>query len=769
MVFLFLKPRGIWGLLLLFLLGGIWASFHFIPVNPLPPASPNASQGGSREGKDKYRDANKLQAKHGSFELVITAPVQFVGQGLHVSADLLFLAGEEGKLQRIPTRLNIYQGQPKLLTGDVIRVWGRILPIGGFQNFGMPNPNRQYQREGIECLVRVGSADAVVVFGTHKGFWPLRPVESMRYRIREFLTSSPLLGEGGFGYGLLRALIIGDRSGLGESTTEAFRQAGLAHLLAISGQHVGLVAIVFFFLCRGLLYLVPRVGLWVPVQKLAWFGALVPTVVYVGLAGFPVSALRALILLSVFAMTFVCQRSRDLWSALALAGFVILLMDPASLFSSSFQLSFVAVAAMILFLGDMKPGILSKVLSIFFTSLIVTFLTAPLLAYYFRAIPLAGLLANVIAIPLLGIVVLPLSLLTIIVGLFSQSVGTFLLSPATQTADVLIGLARWFSSWELSLPVSLRPIQVVFCYISFSLFLLRKEWWKRSVLVTLTLLVLLGVEEAYSQYATQEKLRLTMLDVGQGDAILLELPAGEDYLIDGGGFYIPKDQRKYSVTDIGKRVILPYLKQQGIDSLEGIILSHPHPDHYEGLISVVRDLPVKHFYWNGDKFDDSSFEEMMRLLREKKVGRYRIHKASDAIKKDSVMIQWLGPKDGVPASMNDRSLVMRIDHGEICFLLTGDIEASAEKRLVKEGQLECDILKAPHHGSNTSSTMSFINAIKPKHVLISAGANNPFGQPDKEVIDRYKKMGIPIWRTDRNGAIRVISDGEEIEVETVKR
>lgn len=703
--------------------------------------------------------------------------MQFVRQGIRVKAEIV-------DAERSSTELIIYQGVPKLLSGDRVRVSGRITPVSGFRNFGATDPIRQAAREGITQVVRVNSAADVTVVGRASGIYCLRPFETLRYHLREFLIAAEAPG-------LLRAWLIGDRSGLDQATLDSFRSAGLAHLLAISGQHVGLVALVFFFVFRGLLYMTPKLALWIPLQKIAWLCALFPAALYVVLAGAPVSAVRALILLFVFVVAFLINRTRDLWAALALAAIIILLWDWTALFSISFQLSFVAVGALILCLGKRHGGWRFYFLTLLQATVLVTVLTAPLVSYYFQALPMVGLLANLIAIPLLSFAILPLALLSLLMSFVSVSVAVLLLKLSVYPTAFLEQIVTLLASWDLNLVLHLRPAQVVLCYAALALgfglsLMLRRLWWQRSLLV-LGLLGLFIVGESFVfHHLASKRLQLTMLDVGQGDAMVLSLPDQRHYLIDGGGFYIPSDKRKYPVTDVGQRVVLPYLKRHGIRHLEGIILSHPHPDHYEGLISVVREIPVQNFYWNGDFFPDSAFRELLQLLRARGTKLHRVDagvvpieitgeaaysaEAASAAKAGSLAptkIKWLNPVRLKSRGLNNRSLVLRIDYGNTCFLLAGDIERAAEQRLAKNDSLQCDVLKAAHHGSKTSSSLSFLNAVQPQHALISVGRRNPFGHPAAQIVERYRTRDIPLWRTDRHGAIRVRSDGENIEVETV--
>ncbi len=731
-------------------------------------------------------------------ELVITAPVEFRRAGLRVAAEFM----DSGR----PTVLNIYGHYPELRSGDVVALRGRLLPVAGYRNPGAPDPIRQAQRQGIDRVVRVTRFEDIHITGQAAGWWLLRPLETLRYRIRDFLidkiplgpplakgdvtvsTSVPPFMKGGVGgISLLRALLIGDRSGLDEATTAAFRDAGLAHLLAISGQHIGMLALLSYGLLRLLLCGVPRLALWVPLQQVAWGLAWFPTALYVGIAGAPLSARRALILFSVFVLAFLLKRRRELWSALALAALIILAWDPSSLFTISFQLSFMAVAALLACSGPQGAGFKNWLVRLVTASAIVTLITAPVVSYYFQSVPIAGLIANLIAIPLVGFVVLPLASLSVLGG-------SFVFPCADWAAERLINIAEFFAAWDLSLPLALRPAQVWICYGAILIGVVLWRCWifsppykggdsgevKKDPTLTLPFVrggkiagaalifgtvVLLGV--IHFDTHSRDRLQLTMLDVGQGDAIHLRFPNGTHFLVDGGGFYIPRDKRKFPVSDVGTRVVLPYLQRQGVKELAGMILSHPHPDHYEGLIAVARHLRVHDFYWSGDRFPDSSFNELLDLLRAQGTRFHRVAAGASPLRQGEVDIQWLNPRARGRENLNNRSLVMRLDYRNICFILTGDIEAATERRLARQRDVDCDILKVPHHGSRTSSLPEFLAAVSPDWALVSAGARNPFRHPHSQVMARYEQQGIQVLRTDQHGAIIVTTDGGKIDITAV--
>lgn len=258
-------------------------------------------------------------------------------------------------------------------------------------------------------------------------------------------------------------------------------------------------------------------------------------------------------------------------------------------------------------------------------------------------------------------------------------------------------------------------------------------------------------------------LRATFLDVGQGDAIFLQFPHRGNMLIDGGG------GRR---GDMGKR-IAAYLRRQGVRRIDVLLLTHPHEDHVEGLITVLRNFPVGLVLDSGQVHASYSYEEFLRLIEKKQIS-YRIIGAGDKIggfKEVEILVLHPPPRllEGTRSDINNNSLVLRVAYGKVSLLLTGDIEREAEEGLLCYGHyLKSTIIKVPHHGSCTSSTPNFLNLVNPEIAIISVGRRNRFGHPSPRVLQRYRERGVKIYRTDKQGAILLTSDGESFRVKTIK-
>jgi competence protein ComEC len=254
-------------------------------------------------------------------------------------------------------------------------------------------------------------------------------------------------------------------------------------------------------------------------------------------------------------------------------------------------------------------------------------------------------------------------------------------------------------------------------------------------------------------------LRITLLSVGQGDSAVLELPQGAVLLLDGGGSVVGS-------FDPGREVLVPFLWDRGISRLRAVILSHPHPDHANGLPYVMARLPTEEFWSTGEPCPLAACEELEHEIGLQRVTRRLFTRAAHELTLDGVHIEALYPlaPEGYYPELreNDNSLVLKLSYGSFSALLPGDVEAEAEARLLADptADLAAQLLKAPHHGSDTSSTPEFVRRVAPQAVVFSVGPRNRFDFPREEVVERYRALGARLYRTDRDGAITFETDGE---------
>lgn len=734
-------------------------------------------------------------------------------------------------------RVTVYGQGPELSRGDQISFRGNIRSFRNFKNPGGFDYRRYMafkrvwgssstQGQRIVLLKRVPSA-------TFQKF-----MDKCRDTISMLIKKTPE----GEHRGVLKALITGERSQIPPLLREAFNRAGVGHLLAISGLHIGIVASAAFLFFSWLLSRF-RILLWKAwTRKGAALLSFFPILAYAVLAGMSPSTQRALIMVGVFLMAFFIERDQDLMNTLAIAGMVILIVDPPSLFSISFQLSFVSVLSIIYGLSRVRVrGIfgnnltkinwrhkaLNKITVFFLVSVFAILGTLPLVMFYFNQISLVGVLANLIIVPIIGFIAVPLGLLAVFIAPLSIVPATWAINASAVVLIQGIQVVKFFSDLPFAALKTITPSFLeIICYYVFAWAFLNLtskpsafpglkqatpgsdisdqrqdekiqlvthvsgikkaglkirgilQRWRPGVLsrsdfaklIAGVVILVLCVDVTFWLYQRfwRDDFRVTVIDVGQGSAVLMELPGGYCVLADGGGF------SDNTVFDVGARVIAPFLWRKKIKSVDTLILSHPNSDHLNGLIYIARHFSVKNIWTNNEARKTAGYRQFMDVIAEKKITLSSFQQMPRAYEIKGVKLKILYPpkdfldkrKNDVWRTSNNNSLVIKAIFGAKSFLIPGDILARAEKELVTVAgeALKSTVLLAPHHGSISSSTEQFLEKVQPKIVVISAGWKNPFNFPHPSVLARYSGRGCRIFRTDLLGAIKFTTDGNTLEI-----
>ncbi len=566
----------------------------------------------------------------------------------------------------------------------------------------------------------------------------------LRERIFAALPNAPYAG-------VLVALVLGDQRAVSQADWVLFNQTGVGHLMSISGLHITMVA-GFFAALIGALWRRTRwaglpLPLYLPVQKVMALAAAVMALLYVALAGFGVPAQRTLYMLGVVALALWFDRISSVSQVLCTALGLVVVIDPWAVMWPGFWLSFVAVA-MILYASTgrvslIKNRFLRQLGAAVKTQYIVTLGLLPLSLLLFSQYSLIAPLANALAIPLVSFVVTPLALVGSIApeplcgGLlqFSHWVLAGLIKLLMHGVQVVQGVGT-LAVWNAP-----QPSWPLFVLAMFGLlWMLAPRGWPLRWLGVILFLPLIVNRPQAPQVG---QLWVTAFDVGQGTALLLET-AQHRMLYDAGPMYSP-------VSDSGSRVILPYLKSRGIDTLDSLMISHRDSDHVGGALTVMQGLTIKDV--------NSSLEPGHPVLRA--AGRHQPCSAGQRWQWDGVTFEVLHPSAlsySVPEiKSNARSCTLKVSAAQGSILLTGDIEAAQEKDLLayKRASLAATVLVAPHHGSGTSSTLDFLQAVNPGLALFQVGNRNRYHHPKPEVFERYRQLGIARLRTDWSGAIEL--------------
>ena len=387
--------------------------------------------------------------------------------------------------------------------------------------------------------------------------------------------------------------------------------------------------------------------------------------------------------------------------------------------------------------------------------------------YYFNQVSFIGPVINMVAVPLTGMVVVPFGLL----GVVCVPLNSWLAEACWQVAawglDGLMFCVARISQWPWVAAHTVTPgILEIMIFYGLLLLLL---CWKRHRAHVLALCVLLALACADAGYWVNRRffrnqMTVTSLDVGQGSAALLELPKGYTVLVDGGGF---ADRQAF---DVGKYIVAPFLWRNKIRSVDLVVLSHPNSDHLNGLLYILEHFQIGEVWSNHEYAPTCGYRQWQRLIGAKQIKHTAFEHLNRQVLRCGVQIEILAPPaDFKTASnepwrdLNNNSLVMKATYGDVSFLFTGDIAWPAEKALVHHtppSKLASTVLFVPHHGSRKSSCALFLGAISPKEAVISAGYGNRFGFPNREVTARLAKTSSRVWRTDRQGAVRIQTDGK---------
>jgi len=689
-------------------------------------------------------------------------------------------------------------GWPRLAYGSRIRFQAKLKRVADFANRPpgghLFSPSRRLADRGVLFRATVSGPEKIVLLAQPGGAAWWRAVERWRGRCRSLIRAASPEGAG-----LLQALLMGEKSGLSPPLREAFRRTGLAHLLVVSGLHLAVVASLSLAGVRFLLTRSARLCLKVNLMVISRLLALIPVLFYALLAGPSIPTWRAFTLVTLAGLAPLWARRPDPLSSLALAGLILTLVWPPALFDLGFQLSFIAVAALLWFgvwfqarlerlaaplagRGRWLRRALLYLAGLGACTAAVALALAPLLALSFNRVPVLGLALNLVLVPLYTLLVLPAGLSGLVLSLLEPALGGWLLHLAGWSALAgarLVEQAAGLAAVSLQI-TGLTPLEAGLAYLllaglGLSLTLPRRRSLGLA-LAGLALLALAGDLIHWHWRSAGPGLEVTALDVGRGSSTLIKLPGGRIWLIDGGGSWDPEG------FDFGARVIAPALWARKIDRVQTLVLTHPHPDHYQGLIHVLEQFGPRQMIYPGHPplhQDLALFLEKAAALN--KIDLAGLHEGLDLGQgRERLFIQALWPPPGFleggagPAWLkdpNESSLVLKLTHGRVRFLFPADIQAMAEVELCRlhdlgRIDLRAEVLLVPHHAGRGSASRPFLARVEPKLAVYSCRPAGRNPSPHPETLERLKESGALVLGTDRWGAVRIASDGADWSVRT---
>jgi len=562
---------------------------------------------------------------------------------------------------------------------------------------------------------------------------------------------------------LLKSLLLGDRSDLSQETKSDFITSGVMHVLAISGLHVSFITVIFLFMFG-------RFGI-VTKSILTMLGL----ILFLFISGMSISVFRAVLMSSVFLIGRIFDRETNIYNSLGIAALILLIADPGSLFDVSFQLSFAAVYSIAFFYPyfenwidnlRIKSVTIKGILQMTAVSLAAQIGTLPLIVLWFGKLSIISLVANLLVIPMSGIIV-GIGILLIPVSAISAYFGMLTGSAADVMIKLLLDIVAYSSSFSFS-SVSIAGYNnyslIIYYFFIFLLFYYLKSFSSLIPKIILTIFIVANIylftEIVSTKFFEDGKLNILFVDVGQGDAAIIKFPDSQTALIDGGDI---------KFRDTGERVLNPLLTYLGIDKIDYGFISHLDSDHFGGFLNLI-------YHGKADKLvispPDSSSNTEKKVLRF--INRHNVNTgyfSKRIFNTGNGRIYLLNdPSVFEGYKSNERSGLIIVQYGSKKILFTGDIEKYGEEYITGKYSafLASDILKVPHHGSKTSTSEKFLESVKPRISVISVSANNPFGHPHPLTLSALHRAKSEIYRTDRDGSLLFVTDGKSVSVKEWK-
>lgn len=688
---------------------------------------------------------------------------------------------------------------------DIVRAWqrgmsatvdGTLSRPSAASNFDAFDYRTYLHRQRIHWLLDGSGAQAVEVaarsrLSHHK---LLAIVDIMRERLAARLD---LLFPGGYG-GLMQSQLIGWKAELDPEQYDRFAHVGLAHVLAISGMHVAIFLGMLLFLFR-LCGVARETGIVV---------SLILLPLYALLTGAAPPVIRASVMAMIGLEAARRQRLRDGLSIVSVCAWGMQAASPYLLASVSYQLSFMITLGLILFvkpMHDLLPALWAPVRSTIAVAITAQLISFPLTIYYFNHFSVLSFPANLVLVPILSLVVVPLGLVGLPLSYVHFTLGNLcaVAAEATlrfvfQAIEVMMRADPFGTIWPSPPEWWIAMYYIMFAVIIRSCLQLRtklgrplsqrqlarrKRTWM-TMIATSFVVLCLALVYAYAPDRWDTRAVVSFLDVGQGDAILVRTPQKRHILIDAGGtlrFHKPGEEWKLRSDpyEVGKDLLVPLLKKRGVHRLDYLILTHGDADHIGGAFAVLNEIPVERIVFNGTLKRSQQMEDLFRLALELRIPLYTADRGRTITIdccSDMLFLHPARERDGIlfDEAQNGNSVVLLLRLYQRHFLLTGDLDAQGERHILSELSTSgwakrmprIDVMKAAHHGSKTSTSPLWLNAWRPEHTVISVGARNVYGHPHPSVLSRLNEADGLVWRTDLHGEVRFTIDQDTMKIDT---
>lgn len=662
--------------------------------------------------------------------------------------------------------VHVAAGDITLARGDRVRFSSRIsIParLGLPGEFDYP---RFLSYQGIRAVARIAAIDDLVLMRGAAEESLLRRIDLTARRLGDFIRSSipdDRLSS------VVTALLIGDQRRIPQDLTDAYTRAGVNHILSISGFHVGIIA---FFVVQAVLLLATRFewpAICCNLRRASVLAALPAMVLYLFLTGAAPATARSVVMLGTFALALYAEREVDPVNTLLLSAMFLLALHPPSLFDISFQLSFLALWGIVVFvppvmtrIDSIRRGWLRSLIQFIAASCAASAATAIPVLFVFNQASLNGIVSNFLIVPLLGYGAVLAGFCGLLCVPLSVTAAHLLLWLTAKLVLVSNSLVMFFARLPLVRFHGITALDMVafllcMCVVTF----VRDRRIKRALYALLPSLAVLA--HVASAALADGRLHVTMLSVGQAESLLIRLPEGSTMLVDGGCYLHDNGH------DFGEHVLAPALFKLGVRRIDRLVMTHSHPDHVGGLPYVARTFPVGEFWEAAPGGSGPLYDQLRTTLTAHQVPQRRLSAGDTIALPGGVSLQVLSPPPMTARhegqvfddmGMNEDSLVFRLTHGDVSILCTADSGFPAEQRMLENGaELRATVLKVGHHGSRFSTSETFLEHVNPRIALISAGKGNAFGLPAARTVELLRRRGIETYRTDRDGTVELVENG----------
>lgn len=632
--------------------------------------------------------------------------------------------------KKILINIKMSQDIPSIKYGDSLYIEGEFKQPEEARNYKGYNYKQYLKTKKIIGTVEL---EKVKILKSSNGSF----IHNIQKYIRDTINGTLTDEEGN----LLLAILLGDKDKLSEDIQESFKTSNLSHMLAVSGAHVS-------YIILGLTYVLQNsiIG-----KKNGKIVCIIFLLAFMAITNFTPSVTRACIMAILTLFSSIIYRKSDVYTNISVVALITLIFNPYSLLDLGFQLSYGGTIGIIIFIKRIQEKksnskVINYIKQMALVSIYANIIIIPIMMYHFNTVSFTFIISNIMASPILGIIVIT-GFLFIIASITVKPLTRLIAIFIKPILSILIKISQICSKLPFSNILVVTPYMFnVISYYAIILYCIKSKKNNKCKIIICLLIVLILIN--FIIYIFPQKLRIFFIDVGQGDSTLIITPDKKTVLIDGGGS---------DSFDVGEKVLLPYLLDRRILKVDYVLISHFDTDHATGVAQILGKIDVSSIILTRQLEENDIYRHILSIAKEKKIKLIYV-KEGDVLKIGGIKISIIHPENKLMINnpMNNNSIVCKVEYNSFSMLLTGDIEMEAEELILRKNiNLKADVLKVAHHGSKTSTTGEFLKAINPKVALIGVGKNNNFGHPSNEVIQRLKENGTRIYRTDENGEISI--------------